>query len=264
MRIDVAGKQVRASTAGAPLTGDKPLLVFVHGAGMDRTVWAMVTRAFAYHGYSVLVPDLPGHGASDGPPLESVEELADWLVALIAAVGIGPAHLVGHSLGAAVCLAAAAAAPDRVRSLVLIGTGATMPVHPELQAAADAGDRKAVDLIMDWGLSTASQLQRHAIPGMALRESGQRLMYENTAALGTDLRASASYQDATAAAQTVRCPVLVVTGDRDRMTRPEAARPLIEALPHVTTVEVTETGHMIHMERPHELIGAIRTHLAAV
>lgn len=264
MQLTVAGRAVRASTAGASVTPDKPLVVFVHGAGMDRTGWAMVTRAFAHRGYSVLVPDLPGHGGSDGPAPSSVEEYAAWLLDVIDEIDVGPAHLVGHSMGAAICLAAAAAAPDKVRSLVLIGTGATMPVHPDLQEAADNRDPRAVDLIMDWGLSTASQLQRHSIPGMALRESGQRSMRNNIGALGQDLRASAAYSDALAAAAKVECPTLVITGDQDRMTRPAESRPLIDALRDVEAVELERTGHMIQLERPHEVIAAIRRHLERI
>lgn len=264
MLLDVAGKSVRASTAGAPLSDDEALLVFVHGAGMDRTVWAMVTRAFAYHGYSVLVPDLPGHGGSEGPAPDSIEAYAEWLHSFIDVADLGPAHLVGHSMGAAIVLEAAATAPDTVQSLVLIGTGAAMPVHPDLQRAADAGDRGAVDLIIDWGLSTESQLQRHSIPGMALRESGQRLMYVNTEVLGRDLRSSAAYDGAVEAALKVTCPTLVITGDRDRMTRPATAQPLIDALANVEALEIAQTGHMIQMERPHEVIEAIRKHLARV
>lgn len=264
MQLTVAGREVRVSTAGAPVTPDKPLVLFVHGAGMDRTGWAMVTRAFAHRGYSVVVPDLPGHGGSAGPPATSVEDYAAWVLDLIDELGVGPAHLVGHSMGAAICLAAAAAAPDKVRSLVLIGTGASMPVHPDLQRAADDADPRAVDLIMDWGLSTASQLHRHSIPGMALREAGQRSMRNNISALGQDLRASAAYSDALAAAAKVECPALVITGDQDRMTRPADSVPLIEALQQVESVEMERTGHMIQLERPHEVIAAIRSHLERV
>ena len=80
MELTVGGKRVRASTGGAPITDDKPLIVFAHGVSCDRTVWSMVTRAFAHHGYSVLAVDLPGHGASEGPPLPSVEAMRSSLL----------------------------------------------------------------------------------------------------------------------------------------------------------------------------------------
>ncbi|MFQ5555190.1 MAG: alpha/beta fold hydrolase, partial [Acidimicrobiia bacterium] len=76
MRLDVGGRTVRATTGGRELNHDLPLLVFLHGSGNNRTVWALQTRYFAAHGWAVLAVDLPGHGGSDGPCLESVEEIA--------------------------------------------------------------------------------------------------------------------------------------------------------------------------------------------
>ena len=62
MELSVAGQQVQATTGGRPLDPESPLLVFIHGAGMDRTLWQLQTRYFANHGWSVLAVDLPGHG----------------------------------------------------------------------------------------------------------------------------------------------------------------------------------------------------------
>ena len=62
--IEVAGVAVGAATGGRALEPDRPLLVMVHGAGLDRTLWQLQTRYFAAHGYSVLAVDaLLGHGA---------------------------------------------------------------------------------------------------------------------------------------------------------------------------------------------------------
>ena len=67
-------------------------IVFVHGAGIDHTVWALLARGFAHHGYAVLAPDLPGHGRSAGEPLASIAALADWIAALIDACQSGSAR----------------------------------------------------------------------------------------------------------------------------------------------------------------------------
>ena len=107
MEFEVAGRRAFAATGGRAFDPSLPAVAFVHGAGMDHSVWALQTRWFAWHGHAVLAADLPGHGRSEGPPLGTVEEMADWLLALVAGSGAGRAALVGHSMGALAALAAA-------------------------------------------------------------------------------------------------------------------------------------------------------------
>src|SRR4051812_2207078 len=108
MELQVAGRAVYASTGGQAFAADRPSVVFIHGAGMDHTVWALQTRWFAHHGRNVLAIDLPGHGRSAGPSLRSIGEMADLVVGMIEAIGAERAALVGHSMGALVALKAAA------------------------------------------------------------------------------------------------------------------------------------------------------------
>jgi pimeloyl-ACP methyl ester carboxylesterase len=69
MEFSVDDKSVFAATGGRPFDPALPSIVFVHGAAMDHTVWALQTRYFAHHGRNVLAIDLPGHGRSAGPAL---------------------------------------------------------------------------------------------------------------------------------------------------------------------------------------------------
>src|SRR5258708_34649245 len=92
----------------------------------------------------------PGHGASQGPPLATIDALARWVDRLLAELGVPAAILVGHSMGAAVALASAAAS-SRVAGLALLGAALRLPVHPDLMAAAVADRREASDLVASWG-----------------------------------------------------------------------------------------------------------------
>src|SRR5258706_11915447 len=107
MRFSVVGNEVYAYTGARPLAATQPTIAFVHGAANDHSVWALQSRYFAHHGRNVLAVDLPGHGRSEGAPLPSVEAIADWLIALLDALGIESAALVGHSLGSLAVLEAA-------------------------------------------------------------------------------------------------------------------------------------------------------------
>ena len=77
----------------------------------------MQTRYFAYHGYSILAVDFPGHGRSEGEFIKSIEEMADWIPELLSAAGLEKASLVGHSMGALVALECAARFSKNISSL---------------------------------------------------------------------------------------------------------------------------------------------------
>ena len=105
MKFKVNGHEVFASTGGRPFDKKKPLIIFVHGSGLTHMTWVLQTRYFAFHGYNSLAVDLPGHGLSSGESLKSIEEMADWVSAVIDAVGHKEASLVGHSQGCLVTVA---------------------------------------------------------------------------------------------------------------------------------------------------------------
>ena len=132
MILTVDGVETFATTGGKEFDPKLPLVVFLHGAGFDHSMWALFSRWFSHHGYSVLAPDLPGHGRSKGKLISSISGMADWVTRLIAASGATKAGLVGHSMGSLIALDLAARHPDKVSALSLIGVGAAMPVSPDL------------------------------------------------------------------------------------------------------------------------------------
>ncbi len=70
-----------AYTGGRPFDPALPTVVFMHGAQHDHSVWILQSRYLAHHGYGVLALDLPGHMRSAGPPLATVEAMADRVAA---------------------------------------------------------------------------------------------------------------------------------------------------------------------------------------
>src|SRR5579859_5236122 len=104
MQLSVNGVEAFVATGGKSFDKSLPAVVFLHGAGFDHTTWALHSRWFAHHGYSVLAPDLPGHGRSSGPPLPTIAAMADWTAALLEAAGAQKAKLVGHSMGSLIAV----------------------------------------------------------------------------------------------------------------------------------------------------------------
>ena len=258
MEIDVAGTRIFAATGGRAFAADQPTLVFLHGAGMDHTVWMLQARWFAHHGRNVLAVDLPGHGRSGGAPLATIAAMADFTVALLDAVGANKANLIGHSMGALVALHAAGHHPARVAALALLGVAATMPVHPKLLAAAAANDPAAAAMIVDWGFGASAQLGGAQAPGAWMTGGGAQLLARaKPGVLAADLAACNAYQDAASAAAAVACPTVFLLGAQDRMTPPKAAQSLVAAVKNATATTLPATGHMLMVERPDEIRDAL-------
>ena len=117
MKFQVNGVEVFASTGGRPFDKKKPLIIFVHGSGLTHMTWVLQTRYFAFHGYSVLALDMPGHGLSGGESLKTIEDMADWISDVIDAVGYKEASLVGHSQGCLIILECAFRFPKKIKTL---------------------------------------------------------------------------------------------------------------------------------------------------
>jgi pimeloyl-ACP methyl ester carboxylesterase len=256
--LTVAGKKVFVSSGGRPFDPVHPTVVFLHGAGMDHTEWMLQARFFAHHGRGVLAVDLPGHGRSDGPALRSIPDLAGWVLKLLDAAQLSRAALIGHSMGALIALEAAAQAPDRVWALGLLGVAARMPVHPDLQAAADTDQHVAIDLVASWGFGRRAHLGGARAPGTWMLGSGVRLLERAPGGtLAAGLAACNAYGGALEAAAKVTCPTLLLLGEIDRMTPPPAARDLATRIADVRTVILPRAGHMMMVEQPDATIDAL-------
>ena len=262
MRTDIHGTECYAYTGSRAMDVGRPTIVFVHGAASDHSVWALQSRYFAHHEFNVLAVDLPGHGRSGGAALSSVEAIADWLVQVQDAFGIAQAALVGHSLGSLAVLACAARHADRVTKIALLGPAAPMLVGDELLAAARDNVHVAYELINGWSISAGKQLGGNAVPGMWMTGNALRLMERTRpGVLHADLLACRSYAGGLAAATALRCPVLVVMGERDLMTPVKGAQALLAALADKRTVALQGTGHAMMAEQPDAVLDALRTFL---
>lgn len=265
MMLDLNGRAAYAYTGGKSFDAARPAIVFIHGAEHDHSVWALQTRYFAHHGFGVLALDLPGHGRSDGPALSAIGALADWVIAVLDAANVQQAIVVGHSMGSLIALDAAGRYPDRIAGLALLATAAPMTVSDTLLDAAREHEPEAIAMVNQWSHSTIAAKPSSPAPGFWLQGVNQRLM-ERVSLRGeaqlfhTDFSACNTYADALERAAAVRCPVCIVSGKRDVMTPPRAARPLIDALrtagTPVHTVEL-DAGHALMSEQPDATLDAL-------
>jgi pimeloyl-ACP methyl ester carboxylesterase len=263
MHTTFAQHSVYLYTGGRPVDPQQPIALLIHGAGHDHSVWNHQARHLAHHGYAVLVPDHPGHGASGGAPLASIEALSDWLIGLLDHLGVERVALIGHSMGSLVALHTAAHHPDRVTRVVLVGSVAPMPVAQPLLDAARDNRTAAHAMINQWSYAPASQLGASASPGMSLPNLNLRLLErQGEGVLASDLGACNAYAGGLDAASNVRCPVALLCGERDQMTPMRATTPLREALAaapgDARIITIMGSGHAMMAESPDAVTDAIR------
>jgi len=256
MYLTVNNQKTYVATGGKEFDKSLPTVVFLHGSGLDHRSWALQTRWFAFHGYSVIAPDFPGHSLSEGEALDSIEAMSDWLWQLLDEMGVGKCSLVGHSQGALVAIEAAAKKPEKVHSISLIGTAATIAVNEHLLAMSASDQPAAVDAMLMWGFGEAYQFGRSNIPGQAPIGIGHRIMCDNP--LNADLTACQSYVNGEDAAKKITAPTQLVLAKNDRMTPLKFGKALAKTMSNVTSMTVLDVGHMIPMEAPEKCLSELQ------
>jgi pimeloyl-ACP methyl ester carboxylesterase len=250
MKVTIDGAAVYAQKTG----GNSPTLIFLHGAGMDLRVWEPVAAQLAESGYATTLLDWPGHGQSEGAPLTSIPKLSRWIAAFIEAQTIKQPVLIGHSMGAAAALNAAATMRNKITGAIFCGIAKRLSVHPDLLRLATEDRKKAESLIADWGVASAS-------PNLSMQPY---FAPQKDHVLATDLKACNDYDDAIDAARTLTCPTLFLLGEKDKMTPPEKAVPLIAAALNAYSEEVPACGHMMQLEAPEKVAAAIARFLQQI
>ena len=258
MLLQVQGHAAYAYTGGKPFDPALPVVMFIHGAQHDHSVWCLQSRYLAHHGHAVLAIDLPGHGRSAGPPLASVEAMAGWVVAVQDAAGVRSAALVGHSMGSLIALEVAGTQPARVSRLALVGSAFPMKVADTLLTATRDDEPLAQDMVNIWTHSTYAAKPSSPGPGFWIIGGNLRLMQRMApGVMHTDFNACNEYAQGAGRAALVRCPTLFVLGDRDAMTPPKSARALQAAIKGQRTVVVRASGHALMAEQPDAVLEAL-------
>ena len=248
MKFKVNGVEVFASTGGRPFDKKKPLIIFVHGSGLTHMTWVLQTRYFAFHGYSVLALDMPGHGLSGGESLKTIEDMADWISDVIDSVGYKEASLVGHSQGCLEILEYSSRYKERLKKLVFVGGSNKMPVHPDLIELAQSGHSDAVKLMMKWGYEGSKKF----IGGNPVEKIIQSPR-DISEILAVDLNACNNYSNGSEAAKVIDLPSMLIFGELDKMVNLEAGKKFSNLIKNSTTHVIKGCGHMIMIEKAFEM-----------
>ena len=264
MYTEVNGHRTFYSTGSGKHQPGATGVVFIHGAGMDHTVWVMPARHFARHGFNVVAPDLPAHGRSAGEALRSIDLMADWVCSAMEATGLSEAIIVGHSMGSLIALNLAARHPRYAARLALLGTSTPMPVADPLLNAARDNSHAAIDMANTWSHSRYGQIGGNEVPGMWMTGGGERLLERASEdVFYTDLNACNEFTNGAELAADVSCPSLVIIGAQDMMTAPVSSRQVASAIEGSRTVELERCGHSMLSEKPDAVLNALKTIIQA-
>lgn len=230
-----------------------PALILIHGAGGSHLHWPAALRRLP--GATVYAIDLPGHGRSEGPGRERIEDYVAEIVRFMDAVEVSRGVLVGHSMGGAIAQMTALTAPERVAGLVLVGTGARLRVAPALLDGILQDARGALALITEWAWGP------EADPAMVAR--GRQMMARVDPRVVWGDFAACDRFDIRERVGEITAPTLVITGSEDRMTPAKFGQWLAERI-LARFVLIEGAGHMVMLEKPDQVASAVREWLKTV
>lgn len=251
--------------------GTGPRALLLHGAGAASHSMGPLASLLRDR-FSLVVPDLPGHGFSDaeGRFVPSVRGMERALAALLPAVGNAPVELlVGHSAGAAVAIQMVLRGSVRPRLLVLLA-----PAVAPLEGALGVASRGLARALAVWPPSSVAIAGQAAEPGAVerlLARMGSHLREEGLAlyrGLARDshhvegvLRMLAVWDPSEVSMRlpTVRTPVLVVAGEKDHAIRLPQVRQATARIPGAALRIVEQAGHLLHEEQPRRVAEHIFT-----
>jgi pimeloyl-ACP methyl ester carboxylesterase len=238
------------------LAGDGAPVLLVHGSGPGVSAyasWRLTIPALADR-RRVIAPDLPGFGSTERPAPPMVCDIDRWtahLIALLDALGVEWAAVVGIDVGGAVALRLAGAHPDRVDRLVLTGsTGVPFPITPGLEAAwGYEPSREAMRRLMKL-FTYAREPVDDELAAVRYRASIEPGVAESFAALFPAPRQRWVDEQVTSDDElaSLRQPALIVHGREDRVIPMSNALRLFEAIPDARLHVFGRCGHWTQIE----------------
>jgi 3-oxoadipate enol-lactonase len=241
-----------------------PLVVLVHAVGVDLTYWGDQIEMLQ-NSYDVIAYDLPGHGGSAKPAKGfGFADAVETLVKVITGADVGPAHIVGLSVGGMIAQNLALARPDLVRSLALIDTISTFPEAVRTALLERARLTRADGM----GAILKQTLERWFTGDFAKRRPDVIDRTTKTL-LADDPEIHAGMWEMIATLDTapklgdLKKPTLVIVGEHDPTTPVAASRAIAERIPGAVLQIVPGASHMAPLEKPAQVNEILKSFLAA-
>ena len=241
-------------------------VVLLHGFPLNSAIWHEQQKQLSDH-FRVITPDLRGHGRSPAPSgIYEMDLLARDVLALLDALLITKAIILGHSMGGYVALAAWKLAPDRFLALGLIDSQTGADTEEGWQGRHKMADKVAAEGSKVVAEAMLPKLFAANLPAGTPIIEQVRQMILNTASAGIigSLNGMAGRIDSGPLLSKLNIPVLILTGDKDQIIPLEKAKTMAATIPTATLTLVENAGHMPMLEQPQATTKAIRNFLTEV
>ncbi|MHA2225755.1 MAG: alpha/beta fold hydrolase [Candidatus Hodarchaeales archaeon] len=220
-----------------------PLLIFIHGAGFDKTIWHEQSTFFQKLGWGVVIPSLPNHGLSS--PIESLnmQNYVDSISNLITSLKLTRVNLIGHSMGGGVVLQLVLQLSNSIiNKIILIGTGAKINVSPVFFELLESDFNLFLELMAKYSYNENTTSRIKIDNEKVFRQSGAEM-------ISKDFRVCQSF-DIRSKINEIHNQTLILCGQDDMMMPIKYSSYLHEHLPHSQLVLIPNTGHYVYREAP--------------
>lgn len=238
---EIGGRKIACWVNHGTLLPDRRTLVFIHGSGGNHTDWILQYTPLK-HEFNVVAIDLPGHGQSAGPGEQDVAAYVGWVQRSLEDLGIAAPVLIGHSLGAAICLSFAIRHGNDVAAVVPLGGGVRMPVNPVILEGLREDPEAVIAVAAKFSLARPNRERLSELLTKTLSRVDPAVLYGDFVAC--------SRLDITEAAQQIRVPALVLCGAEDKMTPPSLSETLCSRIPGAVLAMIPGAGHFAMLENP--------------
>ncbi len=242
-----------------------PPMVLLHGFQSNAHTWDTFSRAMA-DSYHVLALDQRGHGDTSWAPEGDYapDAFISDIVGFIDALNLGPACLIGHSMGGRHAAMVAADYPDKVIKVVIVDTPAELPPNimemlnqtppseaPPEPETFDTFEEVILNGIAQYPLTPEAEL-RHANYHNLYRGADGKWRWRWDLTLLERRRLNRSLQlDLYPYLQRVQCPSLLIRGQQSPLLTPEIAQKMVQNLPHGRLMEIPDTAHTVNADSAH-------------
>jgi 3-oxoadipate enol-lactonase len=226
-------------------------VVLLHAAGLDLTYWDTQIAALGAE-HDVVAFDLPGHGRSEGGPQDWTLDAVSRAVAdAVTALGAGPVHLVGLSVGGIVAQGITLARPAAVRSLTLIDTAAAFPDAARAAMRAQAAEIRTQGMAAMLGPLTGHWFRPETLDRRPdLLDRVLKTLLTDDPLVQAAVRETIAGADLLGELRHISCPVMILVGEFDPTSPVAAARAMQAEISHSELHVIPDTAHMSPLEKP--------------
>ena len=248
----LAGKEIGLEIGRSGFDPARPSLLMIHGSGGRGQSWLPQLSGLGQE-LNLAALDLPGHGATPGPGLDTVEGYADWVGDFLEAGPLRPV-LMGHSLGGAIVLSLALSRPRLISGLILVGTGCRLKVLPAILEGILNNFEPTMQMVVRYAYGDDPDPR-------LLEEGGRHLMATPAEVTHGDFSACDKF-DLCERLGDISLPTLVLVGDQDKLTPPKYSQFLAQGIPGARLEIITGAGHMVFIEQPRAFNHAVLDFMA--